>query len=136
MIITAVSRRKPTRLSQRREIRISVSPPVSPDSPAPLEAAAAVVADVAEAGLWLVERPRAALALGHDLHVHADVRRLVGVDGVRHGVDLQRVGAAAVAVLVLVEALVDAHHRDVDAQLPLEVLPVVKRTIIIYCYNY
>ena len=77
-----------------------------------------------ETGLRLVEGPRAARALWHHLHVDADVRRLVGVDGVRDGVDVERVGAAPVAVLVLVEALVDAHHRDVDAKLLLKILSV------------
>ena len=94
-----------------------------PHAPASLEASPPVVADVGEAGLGLVEGPGAARALGHHLHVDAHVRRLVGVDGVRHGVDVERVGAAPVAVLVLVEALVDAHHRDVDTQLLLKVLP-------------
>ena len=95
------------------------------DSPSPLEAAAPVVADVGEAGLRLVKGPGAALAHGHHLHVDPHVGRLVGVDGVGHGVDVERVGAAPVAVLVLVEALVDAHHRDVDAQLLLKVLPII-----------
>ena len=77
-----------------------------------------------EAGFRLVKGPGAALAHGHHLHVDPHVGRLVGVDGVRDGVDVERVGAAPVAVLVLVEALVDAHHRDVDAKLLLKILSV------------
>lgn len=72
------------------------------------------------ARVHLGEVPGPASAFGVRIDSDADQRRLVGVHHVRQGVYLQHVGAAALAVGVFVQTLVDADHGDVDAHLLLD----------------
>ena len=85
-----------------------------------LHATTAVVAGAASAGFALAEVPRAARTFSDHVHSNANQGGPVRVDHVRQAADVQRVRATALAHLVLVVTLVDAHHRYVDADFLLD----------------
>ena len=82
-----------------------------------LDAASAVVTRIGAAGFLVTEIAGAARALGLGVDAHADQRRFIGVDQIGKSADLHDVGARAGTGKVLDQALVDAHHGDVDAHL-------------------
>lgn len=109
-------------LPYTQQTTVSLSVGGSPHSSVGLEAPSPIVAGQRPlpARLDLGEVPGAAHALGLHPRVHADERGPVGVDHDRLAVDHQHVGARRLAVEVLEQALVDAHHRDVDAHFLLD----------------
>lgn len=89
-----------------------------------LDASTPVVTRSVATILLFAEVPRSTSTLGQNVDSHADQRRLVGVHHVGQGTNVQSVGAGAFAHLVLVQTLVDADHRYVDADVLLDLLPV------------
>lgn len=121
-VVAHVQRRVPRPAAALEAARRLLAPrPVEPGRalarrPVPrVRAPAAVQARAGPARLDLGEVARAARALGVRVDPDAHQRRLVRVHHVRQRVDLEHVRAAPLAVDVLVQALVDAHHGDVDA---------------------
>jgi len=85
-----------------------------------LHAASAIIARAVPAWLPFAEIPRPASALRYHVHAHADQSSSIGVHHVRQIADIESVRATTFAHLVLVVALVDADHSDVDAHILLD----------------
>jgi hypothetical protein len=75
------------------------------------------VAGVVAARLASGEVPGAASALCEHIDTHSHQRCFVCIHHVRQTADFQGVGAAALARLVLIQALVNSHHRNVDTNI-------------------
>jgi hypothetical protein len=75
------------------------------------------VAGVVAARLAPGEVPGAASALSEHVDAHSDQRCFVCVHHVWQTADFKGVGAAALARLVLVQALIDSNHRNVNANI-------------------
>jgi len=85
-----------------------------------LHAASAIVARAVPAWLPFAEIPRPASALRYHVHAHTDQSGSIGVHHVRQIADIEGVRAAALAHLVLVVALVNADHGDIDTHIFLD----------------
>lgn len=85
-------------------------------------APSAVVAGVVAARLAPCKIPGAASALSEHVDAHSNQRCFVCVHHVRQTADFQGVGAAALARLVLIQALVNSHHRNVDSNIFLNLI--------------